>query len=104
MTKLQERVNFRKSKNSVEFQERVKNEKPLQGLKKQMAFEKVMTLWIMIKNYGEKCSFRLQKLSAGSKTMKLPVGSKIKRHFAKSTTKTFWPQALKHHVDVTSHN
>ena len=64
-------------------------------MKKQMAFEKVMTLWIMIKNHGEKCSFRLQKLS---------VGSKIKRHFAKSTTKTFWPQALKHHVDVTSQN
>ena len=95
MTKLQERVNFRKSKNSVEFQERVKNEKPLQGLKKQMAFEKVMTLWIMIKNHGEKCSFRLHKLS---------VGSKIKRHFANSATKPFWPQASKPHAEVNSNN
>ena len=73
-------------------------------MKKQMAFEKVMTLWIMIKNHGEKCSFRLHKLS---------VGSKIKRHFAKplgklslgsKKQKTFRPQALKHHADVTSRN
>ena len=75
MTKLQERVNFRKSKNSVEFQERVKNEKPPVRVKNVATFEKVMTLWIMIKKkLWRKISFRLQKLS-----MKLPVGSKIKR-------------------------
>ena len=70
MTKLQERVNFRKSKNSVEFQERVKNEKPLQGLKNVVTFEKVMTLWIMIKNFGEKFRFVFKKLSAESKKQK----------------------------------
>ena len=62
-----------------------------------MTFEKVLTLWIMIKTMAK----NVRDISKTSK--KFPVGSKIKRHFAKSSTKTFWPQALKPHAEVTSH-
>ena len=46
------------------------------------------------------------KLPAGSKIkrQKISVEIEFKRHFANSATKTFWPQALKHQVDVTSRN
>ena len=71
-------------------------------VEKQMTFEKVLTLWKMIKPLAK----NVRDISKTQKqiSMKLPVGSKIKRHFAKSTTKTFWPQALKPHNEVTSHN
>ena len=58
MTKLQERVNFRKGKN---FRKGLKGEPLVKG-EKQKTFEKVLTLWKNGKTIGEKCTFHFKKL------------------------------------------
>ena len=63
----------------------VKGEKTLVKVEKQMTFEKVLTLWKMIKPLAKNVRDISKKLSAGSK---------IKRHFANSTTKNLLASSL----------
>ena len=99
MTKLQERVNFRKGKN---FRKGLKGETLVKG-EKQKTFEKVLTLWRNGKTIGEKCAFHFKKLK-NKLQRNSQQGVKSNGTLPIPQTKTFWPQALKPQTEVTSHN